>query len=249
MTEKEMIDKLKNTWTTIGGLTLDEKVFIEQNIRSCVEVDIYGHTDEAELPLRIGALVRLKADFTLPQDRWFYSNKGFRLICISGAVQSEPHPSDNLNIKHDLIEVPPADLEYVRAQIERHKKGEIDLSKYNLQSFYKEGDTFIFRYGGEQVSKCGLDDCVLMFVRKAEAKKSGGWKEFEVFKREGVNGLWINMDGRVCLISEAWLYAIDRGMCPQFWFEGQIQWWEKPTLTINDKPANLLKMRVWEEGK
>jgi hypothetical protein len=79
--EQEMVERLKDNWVVVGGLTLDEKVFLEKHIRSCIEIDIYGRGEEAELPLRIGSLVRLSPDFQLPAPE-IEAPAGYRIVSL-----------------------------------------------------------------------------------------------------------------------------------------------------------------------
>lgn len=110
-------------------------------------------------------------NFTLQQERWWYCNDG------TGVGLGTASPC-----KH-CVEVPLADLPHVRAQIERHEKGEIDLREWDFR-MVKHGETFI-GYNGVVSHNFGSKQCVMLFVRKAEAKKVGGWKEYDVTIRDG----------------------------------------------------------------
>ena len=79
--QQAMVERLKNNWVVVGGLTLDEKAFLEKHIRSCIEIDIYGRGEEAELPLRIGSLVRLSEYFQLPAPA-IEPPEGYRIVSM-----------------------------------------------------------------------------------------------------------------------------------------------------------------------
>lgn len=171
------------------------------------------------------------------QERWWYCNFYNRL-------HNKPLQCAS------CVEVPPADLQYVSNQIERHQKGEIDLSEWEYRKLVRgEQAQWINPDGGTYNGIVGEYAAMfLRFVLKSAPEKKSGWEEFEVaHAKDGmfrISGL--DSPTRAMTLSEAWHYAIDRGMCPQFWFEGSGVWHNSPTLIINGKTAKLLKMRVWE---
>jgi hypothetical protein len=192
---------------------------------------------------KAGVTESISADCTIPPERWFYCDDG-NYIGLGTASPCE-----------HCLEVQPADLEYVRAQIERHKNGEIELSEWEYRC--PNPDEIIIMDNGDIKSYINNIPAIgEAFVRKAEAKKSGGWKEFEVsnymsdkFHVIDFPQIQTQQGIRNRTVSEAIAYAIDRGMCPQFLFKGSTTWDVLPSLMFNGKNAKLLKMRVWEEGK
>ena len=167
--EQKCVEKLKTTWTTIGGLTLDEKMFIEKNIRSCVEIDIYGCETEAELPIRIGALIRLKADFQIqePARRW-YCNELRKL-----------HENSIKVFKGD-IEVPASDIEYVRDCLKRPDIAEFEYRMTTAGCGY-------INFYGQVDTQTPYEAMAMRFVRKAKpvAKMVQKFVEYPITIQDG----------------------------------------------------------------
>ena len=169
---------------------------------------------EASIDLLVQASELLKnvKDFTLPEpERWWYCN-----------AHKELHQYESGTCKH-CVEVPANDLDYVKSVIERK---DLDLTEWEYR-FPKKGEKYITNCDSKgTIVTAWSDHCVeygdeMLFVRKAKPEAVAVQKEFDVYvssdKKLRVKD-WII--GNTPTLSEAWHYAIDRGMVMEFMFEG-----------------------------
>lgn len=265
--QQAMVDRLKTTWTAFGGLTKDEQEFLEQHKTSCkwlslgagwVSAEHYKFMDK-------GTVFRLKADFQLPVERWWYCNEDHTLQDVSSIPSFVSHGG--------CVEVSPDDLAYVKAVIERKDLG-LPEWEYRMTT---PGCEYISAYGEHSFMIEGdIDKPAMRFVRKTkpEAKfdanckvtlptfcpeKKTVQKEFDVYQDANkilrVKGFAHNSriaENKDRTLSKAWHYAIDRGMGMEFLFEGNPAWSEHPNMMWNgNPPMKCIKVRcfVTEDGE
>ena len=180
---------------------------------------------------------RLRPDYELPQERWFYSTTRQELLL-------EKHCFKDVD---GWIEVPPEILDYVRDCLKRDDIGEFEFR------VPKAGDWYILP-NGQDIAKHlgGHDSCFFVRKPKPEPEPESGWREYDI--QEIYRGLHVMLNGEgfgelnpnePVLLSIAWLHAIDCGLSPQFRFETGPVWFSSPNL-MGDKPRRAAKMRVWK---
>lgn len=197
-----------------------------------------------EMTLRPSIFVyRLSPDFQLPVKRWWYNNNTQSL-----------HENIISVFKGD-IEVSPDDLAYVRSVIERK---DIDLKEWEYRKLTKDG--------GEWITDCGYvtksaepADFVIgkfRFVREPKPEAVAVQKEFEVYESGPNKTLCVSNFPDVSRpdrpLSQAWHYAIDRGMGMEFMFEKIDKWYVEPSgVFINGTPAKCIRVWCWvtEDGE
>lgn len=203
--QQAMVDKLKTTWTAFGGLTEEEQEFLKANCKDVIKLFDNG-TAPFNNPdcFSISLVYRLSPDFTLPEPkRWLYSNKNNKLYKYDG---TSDWPDNCVEVQS------PYDLAYVRSVIERK---DLDLSEWEYR-LIKSTDTFIAK-DGREYSAWDVEKPEYAFIRKSKPEAVAVQKEFDVYvsadKKLRVKD-WI-IDNTPTL-SEAWHYAIDRGMGMEF---------------------------------
>lgn len=181
-----------------------------------------------------GDCYRLSPDFQLPVERWWYCNEHHALK----TRLSNPQECD--------VEVSPYNLAYVRSVIERK---DINLNEWEYRTV-KVGDTII-TYGRYTEEVALRDSEYLFFVRKPKPEAKVVQKEYSVVKDKLSNnfivvGFYRIVSERETTLSEAWRYAIDRGMGMEFAFDGYDMWCSVPTIINSDgMPAKCIKVRCW----
>lgn len=195
---------------------------------------------QTDLSVQASILLRNVREFTLPEpERWWYCNY------LNSLYENKHNQTDNPG-NGCCVEVPPSDLPYVRECMKRE-----DIAEFEYRTHVKENEDYIVKEQDGTPSiiarfHAGLGIALPEnhFVRKAKPAEKVQ-KEFEVY----ANGekLYVKdfIGGSVLALSDAWLYAIDRGMWPQFWFEDANNWFEYPSLMHNGQPATCVKMRVF----